>query len=360
MKKIIIFFPSIESAGVEKNFYYLVNYFSNKFEKITVITASNIKKKEFSKKISFLKPKSLFWSNKSRLIQSIVCFFLALKFLKKNILILSFQSNIFAIILSMILKSKIIIRLNTSPEKYIDSSIKKFFFSFFYKFSDEIIVNSFDFKKNFKRILKLNSQTIYNPIILTKKNKNKKIIFFNNFRYLKILSIGRLTDQKDQITLIRALNILKNEKLKFRLYLIGQGYNYNKISKYIESHNLKKNIKLAGFKKNAYNYMNSADLFILSSKYEGLPNVLLEAQYLGVPIISSNCPTGPKEILLNGKAGTLFKTGNHFELAKKIKFFVKRKSLFIKKVKFAKNFLYRFDNKIIKEKYYKILLKHLN
>jgi hypothetical protein len=64
--------------------------------------------------------------------------------------------------------------------------------------------------------------------------------------------------------------------------------------------------------------------------------------------------------LLNGKAGTLFKTGNHFELAKKIKFFVKRKSLFIKKVKFAKNFLYRFDNKIIKEKYYKILLKHLN
>ena len=260
----------------------------------------------------------------------------------------------------MILKSKIIIRLNTSPEKYIDSSIKKFFFSFFYKFSDEIIVNSFDFKKNFKRILKLNSQTIYNPVILTKKNKNKKIIFFNNFRYLKILSIGRLTDQKDQITLIRALNILKNEKLKFRLYLIGQGYNYNKISKYIESHNLKKNIKLAGFKKNAYNYMNSADLFILSSKYEGLPNVLLEAQYLGVPIISSNCPTGPKEILLNGKAGTLFKTGNHFELAKKIKFFVQRKSLFIKKVKFAKNFLYRFDNKTIKEKYYKILLKHLN
>ena len=53
MKKIIIFFPSIESAGVEKNFYYLVNYFSNKFEKITVITASNIEKKNFLKKLVF-------------------------------------------------------------------------------------------------------------------------------------------------------------------------------------------------------------------------------------------------------------------------------------------------------------------
>ena len=104
--------------------------------------------------------------------------------------------------------------------------------------------------------------------------------------------------------------------------------------------------------------MNSADLFILSSKYEGLPNVLIEAQYLGVPVISSDCPSGPKEILLNGKAGTTFKTGNYFDLKDKIKLFLENKNSFYKKAKFAKKQLYRFQNKIIEEKYYNILTEH--
>ena len=117
---------------------------------------------------------------------------------------------------------------------------------------------------------------------------------------------------------------------------------------------------MAGFKKNAYEFMNSADLFILSSKYEGLPNVLIEAQSLGVPVISSNCSSGPKEILLNGKAGTTFKTGNHFDLKNKIKLFLKNEIFFYKKAKFAKKKLYRFQNKIIEDKYNKILIEHFN
>ena len=101
-------------------------------------------------------------------------------------------------------------------------------------------------------------------------------------------------------------------------------------------------------------------MFILTSKYEGLPNVLLEAQYLGVPIISSDCPTGPKEILMNGKAGTLYKTGNYIDLSNKIKFFIKNKIFFIKQVKFAKKNLYRFENNIFLQKYNKILIKNFN
>ena len=318
MKTLVVFFPSIESGGVEKNFYYLINNFSLKFEKIIIITSSQIKKDLFPKKIEFLKPKSSFWWNKNRLIKSIICFFLGLKlFTTKNKLILSFQSTIISIILSKLLRCKIIIRLNTSPEKYIDTYIKKFFFHFFYKLSSEIIVNSFEFKKRLKKILNLNSHVIYNSIGLPKKINKKKINFFNHYKNLKIISIGRLTDQKDHLTLIKSLNILNEQGVKFKLYLVGQGINYNKIYNFIKDYKLTSNIKLAGFKSKAYEYMSSADLFILSSKYEGLPNVLLEAQFLGVPIISSDCPTGPKEILMNGKAGTLYETGNYQDLASK-------------------------------------------
>jgi glycosyltransferase involved in cell wall biosynthesis len=361
MKTLVIFFPSIESAGVEKNFYYLINNLSSNFERVIVITSSKIKKKIFPKKVEFLNQYSSFWWNKNRFIRSIICFFLALKlFKKKNILILSFQSNIISIIISVILRCKIIIRLNTSPEKYINTIIKKNFFYFFYKFSDEIIVNSFEFKRRLKKILNLNSSVIYNPIGLPKKFRKKKINFFNQFKNLKIISIGRLTDQKDHLTLIKALHLLKKESIKFKVYLIGQGSNYNKIYNSIKKYKLTNIVKLAGFKEKAYEYINSADLFILTSKYEGLPNVLLEAQYLGIPIISSDCPTGPKEILMNGKAGTLFKTGNYFDLSNKIKSFIRNKYLFINQVKFAKKNLNRFENNIFLKKYNKILIKNFN
>jgi len=361
MKTLVIFFPSIESAGVEKNFYYLINKLTSNFEKIIIITSSQIKKKLFPKKIEFLKPNSSYWCTKNRSIKSIICFFLALKlFKKKNILILSFQSNIISIILSIIFRCKIIIRLNTSPEKYINTIIKKKLFYFFYKFSDEIIVNSFEFKKRLKKILNLKSLVIYNPIGLPKKIIKKKINFFNQFKNLKIISIGRLTDQKDHLTLIKALDLLKKEGIRFKFYLVGQGSNYHNIYNSIQKYKLTDVVKLAGFKEKAYEYINSADLFILTSKYEGLPNVLLEAQYLGIPIISSDCPTGPKEILMNGKAGTLYKTGNYVDLSNKIKFFIKNKFFFNKQVKFAKKNLNRFEDNIFQEKYNKILIKNFN
>ena len=96
-----------------------------------------------------------------------------------------------------------------------------------YKIFDEIIVNSYEFKKRIKKIFNLNSQVIYNPISLPKKINKKKIKFFNNYKHLKILTIGRLTDQKDYLTLIKSLNLLKKEGYKFKLYWIGRGYNNN-------------------------------------------------------------------------------------------------------------------------------------
>ena len=90
-------------------------------------------------------------------------------------------------------------------------------------------------------------------------------------------------------------------QVDFKLYLIGRGNNLNLLSDFINDCGLNKNIKLAGYKKNAYQYINSSDLLVLTSKYEGLPNVLLEAQAQGIPTISSDCPSGPKEILMEWK-----------------------------------------------------------
>ena len=108
-------------------------------------------------------------------------------------------------------------------------------------------------------------------------------------------------------------------------------------------------------KKNPFPYLKKSDAFILTSIYEGLPNVLLEALTLKKLIISSNCPTGPKEILDNGKGGLIFKMNNKTDLYKKIIFFINNKSKCQKLVNHGHQRLTRFDYQKNLEKYLTLL-----
>ena len=360
MKKLAIYIPSIESGGVEKNLFYISSYLVKKKIDVSIITANTNKKKLFDSKMNFICPKSNRWNNSSRFIKTLVCLGLIVTKLPiKKTSIFSFQSNISAIVISKILNLKVVIRLNTSPDKYINNFIKNFLFKIFYSMSDKIIVNSLEFKKNLSNTLKLKSTHVFNPIQNINDNERLKIDYFSSFRGLKIMSIGRVTDQKDQITILKSLNILRSKKINFRFFLIGNGYKLDELREYIKKYNLTNYVKFAGYKTNAFNYIGSSDLFILSSKFEGLPNVLIEAQLQNVPIISSDCSTGPKEILLNGRLGSLFEVGDHISLSKIIVSFVKDKKKFLKKTKLAKRYLYRFDYKKNLHKYYNIIIKIL-
>ena len=108
-----------------------------------------------------------------------------------------------------------------------------------------------------------------------------------------------------------------------------------------------------GTKKNPYNLIKKSDVFLLTSIYEGLPNVLLETQVLKTYIISSNCPTGPREILLNGKAGSLFKVRDYKGLSKMIINFSKNKKKYNKQLLTGYKFLYRFDYQKNLNQYFK-------
>ena len=118
-------------------------------------------------------------------------------------------------------------------------------------------------------------------------------------------------------------------------------------------------MQIIPYQNNPFNLINSSDIFILTSIFEGLPNVLLEAQVLKKFIISSNCPTGPREILLNGKAGFLFKMRDHKSLAKIILKCVKNKKIMNNKIKIGYKNLDRFDYINNLNKYYQTVIKYL-
>ena len=121
-----------------------------------------------------------------------------------------------------------------------------------------------------------------------------------------MINVARFTDQKNHMMLLRSLNSIQNN-LNFELIIIGYGPNKMKMITFLKENKLKEKIKIINFKENPYNYINAADVFILTSNFEGLPNVLLESMCLKKIIISTDCPTGPKEILKNGKYGSLIK-----------------------------------------------------
>ena len=183
-----------------------------------------------------------------------------------------------------------------------------------------------------------------------------KFPYFQNYKKLKIINIGRFTDQKDHITFLKSLNILK-KKIEFRSLIIGRGKNKKKMFEFIRKNNLKNFVKIIGFQLNPYKYLNMADILVLTSKFEGLPNVMLEAVCLKKFVISTNCPTGPKEILMNGAGGMLCKIENPQDISKKIFKYAINKKLYNKKKIISYYNLYRFDYNQNLKKYLKLINK---
>ncbi|CAN1593663.1 RfaG Glycosyltransferase [Candidatus Pelagibacterales bacterium] len=358
--EIVIFCPSIEEGGVEKNLYIISNYLSKKIN-ISLVTANKNKSKMFDKNIKFLSPKNNFWNNKPRLLKTCICLYIILtNFYKKDLKILSFQSNIFAIIISKIFGFKVFIRSNTSPISFANSIIKKIIFKFFFNLSDKIIVNSKIFKNQFYKFFNKKPVLIYNPVFdllklnYSAKKKIKNIFFDKKKKYLKIINVARLTDQKDHLTLLKGI-MLASKKIKLKLIIIGKGREKNKIINFINENKLNDKVKLLGYIKNPMPYIRHSDIFILSSKFEGLPNVLIEAQSQKKIIISSNCPTGPSEILLNGKLGFLYKTGDYNDLYKTIEYVSSNLKIAKQKANLGFKNLKRFDYKTNCEKYYNLI-----
>ena len=204
-KSLLIFIPSIENGGVEKNLYLIANYLAKTNLSVKILTAFEDKKKLFDKKIRIISLKRKNIIIKSRLIKTLITIALFIRyFYNKNIIILSFQSNIVAILLGFIFNKKVIVRSNTSPEKYIKNTIKKLIIKFFFNLADEIIVNSNEFKKRFKKFFLITPIAIYNPFI---GKKGKKI---NSSKLFTVGSVYKRKNNNDKSEEIYNKNKLRS------------------------------------------------------------------------------------------------------------------------------------------------------
>ena len=203
--------------------------------------------------------------------------------------------------------------------------LRKIIWKLFYSNSNHIFTMTNLTKKmiasNFE--LKLESITkVENPII------SRNIINLSNeeieselkpiFQNDVFCSIGRLTKQKNYYELINGFNsFIKKTKKKINLVIIGEGELKEEISKYLKKNNIT-NCYLIGFRSNPFKYLKKSKLFISSSLWEDPGHALIEAGYLNVPVLSSCCPNGPKEIIKDNYNGFCYKLNDTIDLSKRL------------------------------------------
>lgn len=195
----------------------------------------------------------------------------------------------------------------------------------FYPWADVIVAVSEgvadDLARAVGRIQRERIQVIYNPVVSPELRANARAPidhpWFEPGQPPVLLATGRLTAQKDFPTLIESFSQVRQVR-PVRLLILGEGEERPALEGLVSRLCLETDVDLPGFVENPYAYMSRASLFILSSRWEALPTVLIEALYCGVPLIATDCPNGPQEILADGQYGQLVPVGDVAALAQAI------------------------------------------
>jgi glycosyltransferase involved in cell wall biosynthesis len=189
-----------------------------------------------------------------------------------------------------------------------------------YRLADKVIAVSEGIKSNLISdfgIMPEKVKTIYNPIDLSRINAlipdSREHPFFKDQKPI-VIAMGRLTPQKGFDILLKSFSRVISE-IDARLIVMGEGPQRAYLENMIRDLGIADKASLAGFQRNPYALLAHSDVFVLSSQYEGLPMAILEAMACGIPIISTDCRSGPKEILQSGQCGILVPVNNETALA---------------------------------------------
>ncbi len=222
--------------------------------------------------------------------------------------------------------TKIMITLHTAMSKDDHSleprkkRIIKELCRFSYPFADHIVAVSQAVANDTAKHLNLDNKKIavaYNPVfsldMLSRAEQEVQHPFFMQSAPV-FISVGRLTEQKDYFTLLRAFALVRKQQ-EAKLLILGEGEDREGLEALSKELNIEEDVSLPGFLDNPYAYLKRSDVFVSSSGWEGLPTVVIEALALAKPVVATDCPGGTAEILENGKYGHLVAVANATDLA---------------------------------------------
>ncbi len=296
--------------------------------------------------INFLKNKSILNANKKGFLRSrfytliiiFISLFPLLRLIKKNNydfvishLITSLPILLFSLIKT---KTKLILSISGFPKL---TKLRTLFWKFSQKNIFKIICPSYETKNLLltNKIFRSDQLVVIkDPHIISKKFLNKKnstLIDFPLKQEKFLISIGRLTRQKNFLFLIEAFKNILKIRNDLHLLIIGEGEDRKKIEKKIKDYELTHKVHLIGYQDNIYKYLKNAFCYVSTSLWEGPDLAMLDAAYLNIPIICSNCKSGRKEFISEGQRGYIFETNSMNAFLTEFKKFIEENDIDLKK-----------------------------
>ena len=219
------------------------------------------------------------------------------------------EANFRAILAAFGLPVKTIISVRNDPNREYAGRIGRFVGKCILPWADGCVFQTEQAKQWFPERLKSKSVVVMNAVSETFFQEKREAV-------QNIVTIGRLTEQKNQRMLIRSFSQISLKHPNQNVFIYGTGNLKEQLATEIQALNMEKRIFLMGHTSDVQNVLVHASIFVLSSNYEGMPNALMEALAVGVPSISTNCPCGgPEALIQNEKNGLLVPVGDENALA---------------------------------------------
>ena len=366
--KLIFFHPYSYLGGADNSLQRLIKKLDlNKFS-ITFVSLNNsYLKKNLSKKIQFKKLMVSRTIYAMPELRKLILSFSNGEF--KKIIVISNQNfaNIISYFSTIFINDikRIFIDRNHIDELNFTKNLKekfkkviiKFLMKITYPKANQVIGVSNKLSNDLSIFVKTNVKTIYSPSFDTDIIKKSRETINLNKKFEYIINVSRFSKRKDHQTTLNAFKIVSKKYDKIKLILIGYGEERKNIIKLAKHLNIHDKILIINKTDNPYSYIRKSKLLILTSLYEGFPNILVESLTIGTPVISTNMNSGASEILLNGKGGDLVKLGDYVNLSKKIISFFNSPKKLLRKKNIAKKKLYRFNTITHSKIYSKIFQK---
>lgn len=330
MKKALIFTTDLYQGGVAESTRKLVKLLQDDLE-IIICTYDKLPiNKEINNKNQLIElnlPLSAGF-HKNPLMRKVVQFLRVLAFpiavvkflliIKKNrpdvVYSMTYIPNLVNILTSKIFTYRCIVSERQDPREDLRTdSLISILVKCLYPLSDFVHVNSLEMVSAVKEFYSIPKEKIYrfdnfffyDELILMSKESVTDQCFQRpaNCKFYRIITSGRLSKQKGQWHLIPIVNELLKKNMPIKLYILGEGELRSELEALIKTYNLENNVFLLGNVDNPHKYVVKSDLFIFPSLWESFGNTLVEAMGLGIPVASSECRSGPKQILGDGKYG---------------------------------------------------------
>lgn len=321
MKRIALFLPSLRGGGAERIMVTLANAFAERGFKTDLVLA----KAEGPYLNDVSENVRVVDLGASRVVTSLPALVRYLRRERPDVMLSAlYHANVIALLAKRLacVKTRLVVSEHSSPTPALAHATTwrdgrmAHFMRWTYPWADSVIAVSNGVADDLAVTIGLSRDRIdvvYNPVDSSAVRQLAEQPFhhpwFATDEPLVVLGVGRLTAAKDFATLIRAFAQLRAHR-QARLVILGEGELRAELEQLVVELDLLPDVLLPGFVDNPYVWMRHSALFVLSSAWEGLPTVLIEAMACGTPVVSTDCPSGPAEILEKGKWGRLVPVGD--------------------------------------------------